>query len=277
MAYDYKLLAVTKTDRLAEIVIANPPINLITQELFQEWIALTEELEADPDLTVIVFKSADPDFFMAHFDVDLILSFPFDEPAKRDENPNMFHVMCQRLRTMDKVTIAQVEGRVGGGGNEIISNMDMRFAVSGKAIFNQMEVPLGILPGGTGTQNLSRILGHGRAMEMIIGAEDLDADTALRWGYVNRTYAAADIDRAVGRLAARIAGFPVEAVRLAKQSIVNAARSSEAGLQEESFLFQKLIREPGARKNMQTFLETGGQTREGELNLDRLVDRLTEI
>ncbi len=276
MAYDYELLKVLKTGRLAEVTIFNPPVNLITQQLFGEWMALAEELEADPDLTVILFKSADPDFFMAHFDVDLILSFPVEGPAERSADPNPFHVMCQRFRKMDKVTIAQVEGRVGGGGNEIISNMDMRFGVIGKTIINQMEVPLGILPGGTGTQNLANIIGHGRAMEVILGAEDINAETAERWGYLNRIYAAEEIDGKLRALAQRIASFPAEAVRLAKQSINNAAGPLEKGLAEESFLFQQLIRRPDARSKMQKFLDAGGQTRDGELQLSTLVDQLKD-
>lgn len=276
MAYDYELLTVTKTNRLAEVVISNPPVNLITAALYGEWMALAEELEADPDLTAILFKSADPEFFMAHFDVELILSFPVDGPAERSTDSNPFHVMCQRFRKMDKVTIAQVEGRVGGGGNEIISNMDMRFGVIGKTIINQMEVPLGILPGGTGTQNLANIIGHGRAMEVILGAKDIDAETAERWGYLNRVYAAEDIDGKVRALAQRIASFPADAVRLAKQSINNAAGPLEKGLAEESFLFQQLIRRPDARLKMQKFLDTGGQTRDGELQLSTLIDQIKD-
>ena len=250
MAYDYALFNVTLTGRLAEVVIANPPVNLIDHKLFGEWMALAEELEADPDLTVVLFKSADPDFFMAHFDVELILSFPIDKPATKASAPNPFHVMGQRFRSMDKVTIAQIEGRVGGGGNEIISNMDMRFGVKGKTIINQMEVPLGILPGGSGTQNLARIIGHSRAMEVILGAEDLDAATAERWGYLNRIYEADEIDSKVTELARRIASFPFEAVRLAKQAINKADDPIEDGLEEEAWLFQKLIRTPDARTKM---------------------------
>ena len=124
--------------------------------------------------------------------------------------------MCERVRTMDKVTIAQIEGRVGGGGSEFAASMDMRFGVIGKTVVNQMEVPLGILPGGTGTQRLPRLVGRGRAMEIVLGADDLDAETAERWGYLNRIYAAGDIDAKVASLAERIASFPVAAVRLAR-------------------------------------------------------------
>lgn len=277
MPYDYKLFDVVKNGHLANITISAPPINIITLEMYEELQGLTEELDADSDLSVIVFKSADPDFFIAHFDVELILSFPTDGSAERSLDANPFHILCDRFRTMDKITIAQVEGRVGGGGNEIISNMDMRFGVMGKTRINQMEVPLGILPGGTGTQNLPRIIGRGRAMEIIVSGEDIDAETAEHWGYLNRIYEADEIDDKVAALAAKIASYPVEAVRLGKQSVDNAAGAPETGLIDEAWYFQKLIRTDVARKNMQKFLEIGGQTREGELQVDKLAAALNDL
>ena len=156
MAYDYELLKVEVDGRRATVTVSNPPINLITLPLYMELVALSEELAADPDLTVVVMNSADPDFFLAHFDVEAILMFPTDEPAERSEVLNDFHAMCERFRTMDKVTIAQIEGRVGGGGSELAASFDMRFGVRGKTKINQMEVPLGILPGGSGTQRLAQ-------------------------------------------------------------------------------------------------------------------------
>jgi enoyl-CoA hydratase/carnithine racemase len=175
MAYDYQFLNVTVEGRLATVTISNPPINLITLPLYFELMALSEELEADDNLTVVVLKSADEDFFLAHFDVEAILTFPIDAPAERTPELNDFHRMCERFRTMNKVTIAQIEGRVGGGGNELAASCDMRFGVRGKTRINQMEVPLGILPGGSGTQRLPRLVGRGRALEIVLGAEDLDA------------------------------------------------------------------------------------------------------
>ena len=163
MAYDYQRLKVRKEGRLATVTVSNPPINIITVELYAELAALSRELKADPDLTVVVLKSADPDFFLAHFDVSAILRFPTDTEAERDSELNEYHLMCERFRTMDKVTIAQIEGRVGGGGSELAASFDMRFGVRGKTFVNQMEVPLGILPGGTGTQRLPRLVGRGRA------------------------------------------------------------------------------------------------------------------
>ncbi len=274
MAYDYELLDVVVSSRLATVTVSNPPINLITLPLYFELMALSEELAADPDLTVVLLKSADPDFFLAHFDVEAILSFPTDTAAERSPELNDFHQMCERFRTMDKVTIAQIEGRVGGGGNELAASCDMRFGVRGRTRINQMEVPLGILPGGSGTQRLPRLVGRGRALEIILGGEDLDAETAERWGYLNRIFEADEIQGAVAALAERIASFPVEAVRLAKRATDAAGEDPTAGLIEEAYLFQALLRTEDAPDRMRRFLEIGGQTRDGELRVDELSGEL---
>ena len=274
MSYEYEHLEVTVAGRMATVVISNPPINIITPELFGELDALSQELSADDELTVVVLKSADPDFFLAHFDVSAILTFPTDTPAQRDTELNAYHQMCERFRTMDKITIAQIEGRVGGGGSELCASCDMRFGVTDKTIINQMEVPIGILPGGTGTQRLPRMMGRARALEVIIGADDLDARTAERWGYLNRIFAADEIDGFVDRLARRIASFPVPAVRLAKRSVDASAGDPEQGMIEEAYLFQELLRTEEAPRNMQRFLDMGGQTRDGELQVGELSGRV---
>lgn len=276
MAYQYQLLDVAVHGRVATVIINNPPINIITPALYQELATLVAELQNDDDLTVVVFKSADADFFIAHYDVSNILEFPTDGEAERSLELNDFHIMCERVRTMNKVTIAQIEGRVGGGGSEFAASMDMRFGVVGKTVVNQMEVPLGILPGGTGTQRLPRLVGRGRAMEIVLGADDLDAETAERWGYLNRIYAAGDIDAKVTALAERIASFPVEAVRLAKASVTASELPLQQGLQEEAYLFQRLLRTDSAQHNMQRFMEMGGQTREGELRVGELSRQICE-
>lgn len=274
MAGHYRLLEVDRDGRLATVTVSNPPINLITLELFAELAALSQELENDPDLAVVVLKSADPDFFLAHFDVEAIIGFPTDGPAERSPELNDYHRMCERFRTMDKLTIAQIEGRVGGGGSELAASFDLRYGVRGKTRINQMEVPLGILPGGTGTQRLPRLVGRSRALEIVLGGEDLDAETAERWGYLTRLFEAREIDRWVQRFARRVASFPIEAVRLAKASVNHAEAPLEDGLIEEAYLFQRLLRTEGAQRNMRRFLDIGGQTREGELKVDRLSGEL---
>ena len=275
MKTDFNLLTVEIASRVATVTIDNPPINIITLALYAELTQLVEELQRDPDLSVVVFKSANPDFFLAHFDVEAILQFPTEGDAERSSELNTFHLMCERLRTMNKVTIAQIEGRVGGGGSELVASMDMRFGVIGQTIVNQMEVPLGILPGGSGTQRLPRLVGRGRAIEIVLGGEDLDAETAERWGYLNRIYAAADIDQAVSDLAQRIGRFPQPAVRLAKASVNAAELPLAQGLSEEAYLFARTLRTSEAQSAMAKFMAMGGQTREGEMRVADLVDEVT--
>ena len=278
MAYEaYKLIRIARDGRIVTATVDAPPINIITPDLYAELARLSQELADDADALVFVLKSADPDFFLTHFDVGAILTFPTDRPVVREAwDRNAYHAMCERFRTMDKVTIAQIEGRVGGGGSEISMSFDMRFGVKGKTIVNQMEVPLGILPGGTGTQRMPRLIGRHRALEVILAGIDLDAETAERWGYLNRALAAEEIGPYVDALARRIASFPVEAVRLAKAAVNSADKPLHEGLADESYLFQQLLRTESGQRNMKRFLEIGGQTREGERKVAELSGRLGE-
>lgn len=276
VAYDYRLLDVTLDRGVCHVTISNPPINLVTVELFSELAAFAQEVEADTEVRAVVLKSADPDFFLAHFDVAAIIDFPTDSEPERSQQLNDYHLMCERFRTMPKATICQIEGRVGGGGSELALSCDMRFGVAGKTRICQMEVPLGILPGGTGTQRLPRLLGRGRALEVILGGDDLDAETACEWGYLNRIFPAAEIEPFVTALAYRIASFPAEAISMAKASVDAAELPLQDGLIEEAWLFQRTLRTQGAQRNMRRFLEIGGQTREGELQVGTLAGQLGE-
>ena len=276
MTTDFKLLTVARAGRVATVTIDNPPVNVITMALLAELEALSVMLKRDPDLTVVVMRSADPDFFLAHFDVAAILERPTAGTAQRDAQIKPFHSLCERFRTMNKVVIGQIEGRIGGGGSELAANFDMRFGVRSKTRVNQMEVPLGIMPGGTGTQRLPRLIGHGRAMELILSGDDMDAETAERWGYLNRIFAPDAITPYVDNLARRIASFPPTAVRVAKESVNNSEKPWLEGLFEEAYLFEGLLRTEAAQRNMQRFLEIGGQTREGESRMDELCAALGE-
>ncbi len=274
MAYgDYELLHIHLNGGVATAVVDAPPINLMTLPLFGEITRFGAEVGDDESVRVVVLKSANPDFFIAHFDVTAILDFPIEKEAERSP-ANPFHQMCERFRTMPKATIAQIEGRVGGGGCELIQAFDMRFGVVGQTILSQMEVPLGILPGGGGTQRLPRLIGRGRALEMILAGEDLDAETAERWGLLNRALAADEIEPFVDRLARRIASFSSEAIALAKESVNASALPLAEGLIEEAYLFQRSVRTDAAQKRMRRFLEEGGQTRDGEIAVADLVGRL---
>lgn len=274
MAYDYNLISIEIDGGVADATISAPPMNVMTVDLWGELDRLGQEVEKDDAVRVLVLKSADPDFFIAHFDVAAIVGRPREAIVLPDLQPKAYHVMCERYRTMETVTMAQIEGRIGGGGSELAASFDMRFGVRGKTFVNQMEVALGILPGGTGTQRLPRLMGRGRALEVILGCDDLDAETAERWGYLNRALSADEIDGFVGRLARRIASFPAPAVRLAKRSIDSATKPLAEGLTDEAFYFRALLGTDEAARNMARFMEIGGQTREGEMRMGELCAEL---
>ena len=270
---DYRCLRVELTQGVARVTLANGEINLLDKPLFKEMIRLTEQLAADDQVRVVILRSANPDFFIAHFDVGLILKFPVDAPAP-DAGLSPFHRMCETLRTMPKATIAVVEGRAGGGGSEIALSCDMRFALRGQAVFNQPEVALGILPGGSGTVRLSRLLGRSRALEVVLGCDDVSAETAEAWGWVNRALPAAELWPHVDRLAARIASFPAHAVAAAKASVLRAEKEVVPDLLAEAVAFQGTLGDAGTRAAMESFMASGGQTPAGELRLGELAAEL---
>ncbi len=253
-----------RTDRgVAFATIDHPPINLFDVALMQEMDRFGREVEADPAIRVIVFDSADPDFFIAHADVSLIQQLPDDTPP-RGAQLGFFHAMVDRFRTMPKVSIAKIEGRTRGGGSEFVLSLDMRFAALGKAVLGQPEVALGILPGGSGTQRLPRLCGRGRALEIVLGCQDFPADLAERYGYVNRALPPHELGPFVEDLAYKIASYPVEAVTLAKQLVNSAEYRVEDGLLDEAHAFNLTLPTPEAKRRMAEFLARGGQTRQME-------------
>lgn len=273
--YNYDHVRVAVTNGVATITIDNPPLNLITSTLFRSLAKCSAQLASDDEVRVVVLRSDVPGFFIAHFDVEAISDFPTDGPAVEEAELGGFDRMCETFRTMPKVTIAELRGRVGGGGAEIAAACDMRFGDIDTFLWNQMEVPLGILPGGGGTQRIPRLIGMGRAAEVVLGAVDIDGATAERWGFLNRALMAVDLTPYVDALARRIASFPPDAVRVAKQSVLAAGDLPLLdGLRHETFLFQSLLRHPTARTAMQAFLDGGGQTVAGE---SRVADLMGDL
>ena len=138
-----------------------------------------------------------------------------------------------------------------------------------------MEVPLGILPGGGGTQRIPRLIGIGRAMEVVLGADDVDAATAEGWGFLNRAMSGDSLSAYVDALATRIASFPPAAVREAKRAVnASVERSLDEGLKYESYLFQVLLRDADAQPSMRQYLDAGGQTRDVELRIGSVMGEL---
>jgi enoyl-CoA hydratase/carnithine racemase len=273
MTYEYQTVAVEVLDGVATCSIHNGDINLFDIALYTDMARLAAQLQADNDVRVVVMQSANPSFFIAHFDVGLILQFP-PRPAATELND--FQLMCERFRTMPKATIAVIEGRVGGGGSELALSFDMRFALIDGAVFNQPEVALGILPGGSGTVRLPRLVGRSRALEVVLGCDDIDARTAEQWGWVNRALPASELRLFVDRLARRIASFPPGAVAEAKASVLRAEADVPRHLLDEAAAFGRLYPTPSAQSAMSRFMEQGGQTVAGELRLGELAGELAD-
>jgi enoyl-CoA hydratase/carnithine racemase len=256
--------------------IDNPPINLLTNELYGEFGKLAMEVRNDDNVRVIVFDSADPDYFIAHYDVTKLLEYPDEAPPKPTEIHGG-HQLMEAYRTMPKISIAKIEGRVRGGGSEFVLSLDMRFGAIGKAILAQLEIPLGIIPGGGGTQRLPRLMGRSRALEIVLCGTDFPAELAERYGYINRALPPEEITPFVEELAYRIASYPAETIAAAKKAVLLALEKPVVeGLLEEQHLFDLTCTSAAAKERMSLFLEIGGQTRGGELDVSKWVNKLTE-
>jgi enoyl-CoA hydratase/carnithine racemase len=265
MAYeDYTLLRVEVGGRVCRGTIDNPPINLLDVPLMIELDRLGREVAEDPDVGVVVVDSANPEFFVAHADVGAILQLPREALAEPPTELGFFHAMVDRFRTMPAASIAVVEGITRGGGCELVSSFDMRIAARGRAVFSQPETLIGIIPGGSGSQRLPRLVGRGRALEIVLGGADLDADTADRWGLVNRALPPDEVGPFVDALAARIASLPGTAVAEAKAAIAAAEPDPRPGLGIEWQRFTHCLADPESGARMERFLADGGQTPEVE-------------
>jgi len=266
MSYkEYKLLKIRVRGGVAYVTIDNPPTNLITIELVEEFLNFTKEVEKDDKVRVIVFDSADPDIFLAHFDVSVLDELPDEAPPK----PTELHEMNQigeAFRTMPKVSIAMIEGIARGGGSEFVLALDMRFGAIGKAIVGQPEVFVGIIPGGGGTQRLPRLMGRSRALEVVLSGSDLDAELAEKYGYINRALPPEELKSFVKNLARRIASHPAGTIALAKKAVLTAEELPIVkGLLEEANLFNQAIALPAAQQRMKAMLKGDGQSRDSEL------------
>jgi len=275
MDYDgYQRIRISLADGICRATIDNPPINLLDVNLILELGRFAGQVASDEDVRVVVVDSADPDFFIAHADITLIQALPRDDTSLHDEL-TPFHAMLEAFRTMPKATIAVIEGIARGGGSELAMAFDMRFAALGKALLGQPEVAIGIIPGGGGTQRLPRLVGRARALEVVLGCQDIDAATADAWGYVNRALPPDELRPFVDTLAARIASFPLDVIATAKRAVDAAVGDPVPGLRVEDQLFRETLAGPAAAQRMRAFLDAGGQTREVETgDLTGLINRL---
>lgn len=264
----FDTLRATLEGNLARITFDHPPMNLLDGAMSADLARLVGVLEGLEDVAVAVFDSADRDFFIAHADVAMLVASKGPVPAPEEGGLPLIHALFERYRNLPMVTIACLGGIARGGGSEFALALDLRFGALGRTRVSQPEVAVGIIPGAGGTQRLTRLLGRARALEMVCGAEDLTAELAERYGYLNRALPADELQGFVADLAARIASFPAPVVRMAKAAVSAAEAPLTEGLVEEWRLFGEAMGRPEARQRMQAFLDRGGQTRAVETGPD---------
>ena len=266
---DYNCFHIGFDAGVAFVSIDHPPINLLDEALSQEFDRLGRELETDESVRVVVLQSALPDFFIAHSGLGRVGNAAKTVTATRSFR--LTQMIGERFRNMPKVTIAKVEGRARGGGSEIALAMDMCFAAAGKAIFGHPEVAVGLVPGGGATQRLPRLVGRGRALEVLLGCNDLSAELAERYGYINRALPADELTPFVERLAHRIASFPAHTIAHVKTAVDMGAFGSLAeGLLVEAHESDLSVASVVTQARVAEALKVGAETYEGELEMDFL-------
>ena len=254
------------------VVIDAPPMNLIGPELVHDLVGLFGVLESDQDTRVMVLESADPEYFIPHVDLTKVAEYTAEAARAGGVGDASLGMLWHKLSELPVVTIAKIRGRARGAGSEMALACDMRFAARETAILGQIEAGVGAAPGAGGVQHLARLLGRGRAMEAILGADDFDAGTAERYGWINRALPDAELDAFVARLARRIASFPADGVLTAKQVLNEVTMPAADAIRADAVRFRQLVTSDAATGRTAALFTQGLQTR-GPLELD-LGDRL---
>jgi enoyl-CoA hydratase/carnithine racemase len=267
-----QMLNIRKEGAVLFAEIAAPPMNLLGPELVRDLVSLIQTAEADNAFKVLVFKSADPDYFISHVDVTRIKEYR-EEAAKLTGEPSI-GLLFRHLSASRLVTIAQIEGRVRGAGSEFVLACDMRFAARESAIFGQFEPAFGQIPGGGATQHLVRLMGRARALEVMLSAEDYNAELAERYGWINRALPGSALGDFVRLLAHRIAAFPAAGHVAVKERVNAIALAPVEDFRRDSNLFGETVRSPEVQNRIQAAIKRGFQTREAEMELGRMLGDL---
>jgi enoyl-CoA hydratase/carnithine racemase len=268
----FDTLRVGKEGAVLFVEILAPPMNLLGPELVRDLVSLIRQTEADDALKVLVFKSADPDYFIPHVDVTRIKEYR--EEAAKLVGEASIALLFRHLSASRLVTIAQIEGRVRAAGSEFVLACDMRFAARETAIFAQPEPGFGVSPGGGGMQHLARLMGRGRALEVMLSAQDYDAEQAERYGWINRALPANALGDFVRSLAQRIAKFPAAGLIQVKGRVNAITLAPVEDFRRDSDLFGEGARNPQIQSRFEAALKRGLQTREAEMDLARLLGDL---
>jgi enoyl-CoA hydratase/carnithine racemase len=248
---------IEETPAYWRVVFDYPPFNIADATLFQDLQHLLVRIDASVSLRVVVFESASPDFYLAHFDLTgktgnvTTAVGPSGMPILMDT--------YVRLTKSPVVSIAKIRGCVRGACSEFVLACDMRFASRENTRLGQPEVGVGVNPGGGGTERLPPLVGRGRALEIILSANDFDGETAERYGYVNRALPDTELDGFVDALARRIASFDRRPIAAAKKLVNQVSLPSADHLLDGLNSFLTALTWPEALQRIQTLLKQGLQ------------------
>src|SRR5258705_6617106 len=252
---------IEETSAYWRVQFDNPPFNIVDATVFEGLQDLLARMDASANLRVVVFESANPGFDRATFDLTGKTG-----NINTAVGPSGLPILMDtfvRLTKSPVVSIAKIRGCVRGVSSEFVLACDMRFASRENTLLGQPEVGVGVNPGGGGTERLPLLVGRGRALEIVLGANDFDGDTAERYGYVNRALADAELDDFVDVLARRIASFDRRPIAAAKNLINQVSLPSADGLLDALNAFQTALTWPETQQRIQALLERGLQ-REGD-------------
>jgi enoyl-CoA hydratase/carnithine racemase len=241
------------------VTFDNPPFNIFGPETIPQLSAVITQIEKDPRVRVVVFDSAVPGFFLTHYDFNPPLSATTSLPPGPEHLPPLPD-MFVRLSRAPVVSIVSIRGRATGVGSELSLASDMRFASREKAILSQWEIGSALVPGGGPMARLPRLMGRGRALEVLLTGDDIDGDLAERYGYVNRSFPDADLDKFVDGLARRIAKFDKQAIADIKQAVDVASLPSDAEIGAGWAAFITSVQRPEAQKQVKELMGLGLQT-----------------
>jgi len=263
------------TPSLWRVTFDHPPINLIDPVLIGELGELLADIERNEEPVVVVFDSADPDYFLAHYDVAADPGLVDSLPA----GPTGFHPWVDilvRVSRLPAVTISAIRGRARGAGSEFVLATDIRFASRERAVLGQFEVGFGAVPGGGPASRLPCLVGRGRTLEILLGGEDFSGDLAERYGYVNRAIPDDEFDDFVTRFARRVSTFERQALADIKHFVDAISLPADEGFPPQMEAFWKAVARPALQARVGRAFEDGLQQRSDvELHLGEYVGRLS--